>query len=98
MGSLTSFIPTCTCNNIQPEDENNETLENIENDIDDLKKDYIYLKERMNRMEIDMKSNNNLMMQKIDNLETKIENKIDIMEGKMTNKFDLLLMTINNKK
>ena len=95
MGSLTSLIPTCTCNNIQPENEN---LENIENDIDDLKKDYIYLKERINRMEIEMKSNNNLMMQKIDNLETKIENKIDIMEGKMTNKFDLILMTINNKK
>jgi len=98
MGSLTSIIPTCTCNNIQTEDEGNDNLENLENDIDDLKKDYIYLKERINRIEIEMKSNNNLMMQKIDNLETKIENKIDIMEGKMTNKFDLLLMTINNKK
>jgi uncharacterized transporter YbjL len=97
MGSLSSFIPTCTCNNVQPEDEGN-NLENLENDIDDLKKDYIYLKERINRMEIEMKSNNNLIIQKFDNLETKIENKIDIMDGKMTNKFDLLLMTINNKK
>jgi uncharacterized transporter YbjL len=96
MGSLTSFIPTCTCNQIEAED--NQNLENIETDIDELKRDYVYLKERINRIEIEMKSNNNLIIQKFDNLEVKIENKIDIMEGKMENKFDLLLMTINNKK
>jgi uncharacterized transporter YbjL len=96
MGSLTSFIPTCTCNQIESED--NQNLENIETDIDELKRDYVYLKERINRIEIEMKSNNNLIIQKFDNLEVKIENKIDIMEGKMENKFDLLLMTINNKK
>ena len=95
MGSLTSIIPTCTCNQIEAEDKN---LENIENDIDELKRDYVYLKERINRIEIEMKSNNNIIIQKFDNLEVKIENKIDIMEGKMENKFDLILMTINNKK